>query len=123
MNNKRVAIATALGLAWGLFCAYGLVMMVQKGKANFPVTAGIIASVVYNRVLLGFIIGIADHIKLNYVLRGALIGAIVSFAMSIIPLIDGQGIGSLTLVAFGVFYGVITDVLATKLAPTKVLIE
>lgn len=116
MNNKRVAIALAVGLATGLFCAYGLVMMVQKGKANFPVTTGIIASVVYNRMLIGFVIGIADGIKLNAVLRGALIGAIISFAMSIVPVVEGQGLGGLTLVAFGVVYGIIADVLATLLA-------
>ena len=119
MNNKRVAIALAVGLAAGLFCAYGTVMLAEKGQANFPVTAGILASIVYNRLLLGFIVGIADHIKLNCVLRGAIIGAIVSLAMSIIPLVDGQGLGSLILVAFGVVYGIIADVLATLLAKSN----
>ena len=120
MNNKRVAIALTAGLAAGLFCAYGTVLMVKKGQANFPVTAGILASIVYNRLLLGFIVGIADRIKLNCVLRGAIIGAIVSLALSIMPLVDGQSMGSLMLVAFGVVYGIIADVLATVFTKPKV---
>ncbi|MEW6528381.1 MAG: hypothetical protein AB1391_00685 [Candidatus Micrarchaeota archaeon] len=114
MNTKRILIATAIGLLCGLFCAYGAKMMADSGGANFVVTTGILASIVYNRVLIGFFIGIGDSIKLHPVLRGAAIGVIITMAMSIIPIVDGNVIGGLPLLAFGIVYGVIADVVATK---------
>jgi len=114
MNRKRILIATFIGLLCGFFCAYGTVMMDESSDAKFQVSAGILASIIYNRVLIGFFIGIADNIKLHPVPRGALIGAIISMALSIIPIVDGDLAGGLVLIAFGVVYGIIADVAATK---------
>jgi hypothetical protein len=113
MNAKRVAIATVIGFLCGLFCAYGTLKMDDPG---FVVTAGLLASIVYNRVLIGFVVGIGDGIKLHPVLRGALIGIIVTMAMSIIPIVDGPAAGGLTLIGFGIVYGIIADVVASWLA-------
>jgi Na+/H+-dicarboxylate symporter len=113
MNIKRILIATIIGLACGLFCASGT-MMAKRGEATFPVTAGILASIVYNRVLIGFVIGIGDSIKLHSVWRGALIGAIITMAMSIISIVDGDIMGGLILIGFGIVYGIIADIVATK---------
>jgi Na+/H+-dicarboxylate symporter len=114
MNIKRILIATIIGLACGLFCAYGTMMMAKRGGATFPVTTGILASIVYNRVLIGFVIGIGNSIKLHSVWRGALIGAIITMAMSIISIVDGNIMGGLILIGFGIVYGIIADVVATK---------
>ncbi|MCW3135047.1 MAG: hypothetical protein N2V78_12070 [Methanophagales archaeon] len=107
MNTKRVVIATIIGTLCGLFCAYGTVL-------KFPGQFGILmlAAIVYNRALIGFVIGIADTIKVYSVIRGAILGAVVSTAMAI-----PAGMGGLTLMAFGIAYGAITDIIATKLAP------
>lgn len=35
-------------------------------------------------------------------------------AMSIIPIFDGDAVGGLTLIGFGVVYGIIADVVATR---------
>lgn len=70
MNGKRIVIATVIGLLCGLFCAYGTAKMEDPG---FVITTGLLAAIVYNRVLIGVVIGIADDIKLHPVLRGALI--------------------------------------------------
>ncbi|MFV9677960.1 MAG: hypothetical protein ACNYVW_09980 [Methanosarcinales archaeon] len=114
MNTKRILIATAIGLLCGFFCAYGTMMMAETGELNFELTTGILASIVYNRVLIGFVIGIADNIKLHPVLRGAIIGAVITMAMSIISIVDGDIMSGLTLIGFGVVYGIIADVVATK---------
>jgi len=114
MNIKRVIIATAIGLLTGLFCAYGTVMLADKGELGFVLTTGILASIIYNRVLIGFVVGIADNIEIHTILRGAIIGAVISMAMSIMSLIDGDVIGGLTIIGFGVVYGIIADVVATK---------
>ena len=111
MNAKRIAIATVIGLLTGLFCAYGTATMKDP---NFVITTGLLASIVYNRVLIGLVIGIGDTIKLHPVLRGTLIGAVITMAMSIIPIIDGDAMGGLILIAFGIVYGIIADVVATK---------
>ena len=105
MNVKRIIIATVVGFLCGIFCAYGAA---SKYPGQFEML--ILASIVYNRVLLGFVIGIADHIKVHPILRGAILGAIVSVAIGI-----PSGLcGGLTLVAFGIVYGIIADFVATR---------
>jgi len=53
MNPKRIAIATVIGL----FCAYA------TSKMENPATGAPFG--VYNRALIGFVMGIADGIKLS----------------------------------------------------------
>ncbi len=106
MNTKRIIIATAIGALCGIFCAYGTVW---KYPDQFGIL--ILASIVYNRALIGFVIGIADNIKAHPAVRGAILGTIVSAAMAI-----PAGNGGLILVAFGIVYGSIIDVIATKFA-------
>jgi len=69
---------------------------------------------VFNRILIGLVVGFADRIKLNCVLRGAVIGAVVSLMLGIFPLLNGDITSALTVIGFGVVYGVIADVVATK---------
>jgi hypothetical protein len=111
MNSKRIAIATTIGLLCGLFCAYATSKM-ENPATGAPFGIFILLATVYNRALIGFVIGIADGINLHPVLRGAILGAVVSFAMTI-PAFE-QGTGALILVPFGVVYGIIADFLATK---------
>ena len=111
MNGKRIAIATAIGLLCGLFCAHGTSTLEDP---IFVVTNGLLAAIVYNRMLIGFVVGIGEDIKLHPVLRGALIGAGITMAMSIFTIVDGDTAGGLVLIAFGVVYGIIADLVATK---------
>ena len=115
MNKKRIIIATTIGLLCGLFCVYGTMMMVDKGELDSQlVTMGFLAFIVFNRMLIGFVIGVGDKIKLNCVLRGALIGAVVSLMMGIFSLLKGDIADTLVVIGFGVVYGIIVDVVATK---------
>lgn len=103
MKAKRLAIATILGILCGLFCMYGAMTM-------FPGEFGTLAliGIVYNRALIGIVIGISDNIYPPPALRGAVIGVVVSMAMAIF---DAAWI----VVGFGLVYGVLIDVVTTKL--------
>jgi len=113
MNAKRIAITTTIGFLCGLFCAYGTIM-VAESKPELIITTGLLALIVYNRILIGLFVGVGDNITLHPVIRGALIGAIISLTMAIMPMIDTGLTDGLTLIAFGVVYGIITDFVATK---------
>ena len=106
MNTKRILVATTLGLLCGLFCMYGTMM---KFPGQFSTM--ILVSIVYHRALMGFVIGIAENIKIKPVLRGAVLGAVVGMAMSLTA-----GEGAVILMVFSIVYGIIIDVVATKLS-------
>ena len=67
MNGKRIAIATVIGLLCGLFCAHGTSTLEDQ---NFVATTGLLVAIVYNRVLIGFVVGIGEDIKIHPILRG-----------------------------------------------------
>ena len=104
MKAKRLIIATILGILCGLFCMYGTITKFPEFAADTLLLIGI----VYNRMLIGVVIGIADNIDLHPVLRGAVIGVVVSLAMAIF---DAAWI----LLGFGLVYGVLIDVVTSKL--------
>ena len=114
MNTKRLLIALILGALAGVFCAYGTQMAGESGDLKFELTNAILASVFYNRFLIGIAIGFAAHIKLNSLLRGAIIGTIISISIGIFPMLDGNISGTLMTVAPGLVYGLIIDFVATK---------
>ncbi|MCW7073032.1 MAG: hypothetical protein OCU20_03935 [Methanophagales archaeon] len=113
MNAKRIAIAATIGLLCGLFCAYGTIMIAES-KPELVITTGLLALIVYNRILIGLFVGVGDNITLHPVIRGALLGAIISLTIAIMPMIDRSLTDGLTLIAFGVVYGIIADFVATK---------
>ena len=106
MQVKRLIIATILGMLCGLFCMYGTIIKFPEFAADTLFLAGI----VYNRTLIGVVIGIADNIDLHPALRGAVIGVVVSMAMAIFST-DGM----LALLGFGLVYGVLIDVVTSKM--------
>lgn len=109
MNVKRLVTATILGILCGIFCMYGTI-------TKFPGEFGTLAliGIVYNRALIGIVIGIADNIDLHPALRGAIIGVVVSMAMAIFSG-DSDSSGALILLAFGLVYGILIDVVTSKL--------
>jgi hypothetical protein len=106
MNTRRVLMSIVLGIIFGAICAFGSAGNLPSGVPAAP----ILATIFYNRVLLGLVIGIAGGIEVHPALRGTVFGAIVSIAIAIPSGISGGAI----LIAAGVIYGIITDVLATK---------
>jgi hypothetical protein len=119
MHAKRFLIATLLGALAGAFCAYGTKMSSDAGELGFVATTGIIGSVFYNRLLIGMFIGLLGRCKPHPIIRGATAGIIVSLALGITPLLDGEPMGALILVGAGLVYGIIIDLVTSWLAKEK----
>jgi hypothetical protein len=107
---KRVLITTILGILVGLVCWY------SGTYVGIQFTNEMILGTILDRMLIGFVIGISGW-QINYLLHGALIGAIVSWPASIY----GGAYGFNALMWFGIAYGIIIELIATKLlnAPMK----
>lgn len=104
MNLKRISISIALGFIFGAVCLYGTMNSIP-GQLSPP----ILATIFYDRLLLGLVIGVAGGLPVNPILRGAVLGA----AVSLIIAIPSGYIGALLLGA-GVVYGVLIDWAATR---------
>jgi len=84
-SSKRIAIATAAGLAAGFCCVAGGTIMF-----DMTFTPLALVFVLSNRMLIGFVIGISS-LKMPWIWHGLLIGFIVGFPFPIYDLITGQG--------------------------------
>lgn len=69
--------------------------------------------------MLGFIIGISS-LKMNFLLHGALIGLLVSLITSI-PFLEGGVIGFLLFTTAGIIYGILIELVSTKVFKAKVV--
>jgi hypothetical protein len=76
-----------------------------------------IAPAFFNRVMLGFIIGISN-LKMNFLLHGALIGLLVSLITSIPFLEDGVN-GFLFFTIAGIIYGILIELFVVKVFKAK----
>jgi hypothetical protein len=108
INTRRIKISLALGVVAGAICLYGTLTSIP-GVLSLP----ILATIFYDRVLLGFVVGIAYGLKIHPVIRGAIIGAVVSLIIAIPSGITGGAL----LMGAGVVYGIIIDLVATKFSP------
>ena len=99
------------------FCAYGTSQLDPEaiGIPGFEITFALLAATFYNRLLIGLVIGFAGSISIlkgkmqNAALRGAILGGVVSIGMGFYG-------GMEIIVLFGIVYGIITDVAATRFA-------
>ena len=113
MNKKRILIALLTGAILGVFCIIGVGARI--GYENYIFLVGMW----YNRVVMGLLIGLADSIQItrgakNVLLRGALLGLIVSSAIFIST--EFRDIPSFFA---GIAYGVIIDFVASKYGKNK----
>jgi hypothetical protein len=108
INTRRIKISIALGVIAGAICLYGTLTSIP-GVLTLP----ILATIFYDRVLLGFVVGIAYGLKIHPLIRGAIIGALVSLLIAIPSGITGGAL----LMGAGVVYGIIIDLVATKFSP------
>ena len=110
MNTKRMIISLIVAAAFGAFCAYG---SSSVEIPDFEMTMPHLITIFYSRLLMGFSIGFAGHWILlkrrlvNAIIRGAIIGAIFSIGISFYG-------GAIPFISFGVVYGAISDLVATK---------
>jgi hypothetical protein len=107
---KRVAITTIIGILTGLFCIGSLLVATPPGVIPEP---WFIVTILYGRIVQGFVIGIADGIPIHPVLRGAGLGAIMSLQLSFVPLFAHNLYGAGLLFVFGIIYGILADGIAS----------
>ncbi|MFX1392496.1 MAG: hypothetical protein ACFFAH_02875 [Promethearchaeota archaeon] len=112
IDVNRMIIALIIGAVFGIFCAWA------TSQAPIPsawLTIEFLIYIFYNRLILGFILGISDNIKIinskyaNAAIRGAIIGTIISVILIIIP-----GWAAISYLFSGIVYGVIIDLIATR---------
>jgi hypothetical protein len=115
MKNKRLLICTIGGIIAGLICTAGGHLSGNIQELSFFT----VAPTFFNRVMLGFIIGISS-LKMNFLLHGALMGFLVSVITSIPFLADGIT-GFLFFTTAGIIYGILIEFFATKVFKAKVV--
>jgi hypothetical protein len=103
-------ISLAVAALCGVFCAYWTSGVEIPG---FEITLPYLLTIFYNRLLMGFVIGLAGGIRilkkesLNSLIRGIIIGAIISVGISFYG-------GGFAFIGAGILYGALTDLLATR---------
>lgn len=108
LNLKRMGIALVIIALFGVLCVYVQTLVTPADQITMPY----LMTIFYNRLLLGFVIGLSGSLKLlngelaNAVLRGGIMGAIVSLGISFY--------GSTGFIPAGIVFGIITDLVATK---------
>jgi len=109
MKIKRLIISLLVGALSELFCIFWTYLEMS----GFATTIQYLLTIFYNRLLIGFVVGISESFKIfnkdsqNSISRGALIGAVVSVGLYI-------QIGSFGFIPPGIVFGAIADFLATK---------
>jgi len=114
MKNKRLLICIIGGIIAGLICSIGGYLSGNISELTFFS----IAPAFFNRVMLGFIIGISC-LRMNFLFHGALIGLLVSLITSI-PFLEGGITGFLFFTTAGIIYGILIELFATKVFRDKV---
>ncbi|MDD3572798.1 MAG: hypothetical protein PHP07_07635 [Eubacteriales bacterium] len=105
-QTKRMKVSILAGAVLGVVCIAGALVR-SGGTAGF----GFLFALWFNRVLMGMTIGLA-HEKADQrtlILRGALLGLIVSFAFY-----SASGFTDVVSFLAGVVYGVIIEFAARK---------
>lgn len=99
--NKRMKTALIGGALLGLVCVLGAYV-----RSGFTASPGFIISLWYNRVLLGLVVGAPwkDAGRNRALLRGAVLGLLVSFAFY-----SSTGFQDPISFVMGIAYGVILE--------------
>lgn len=115
-NARRIKISVALGIVAGVICLYGT-MTSLPGVLSTP----ILITIFYDRVLLGFVVGIDYGLKIHPMIGGSVIGA----AISLLIAIPSGIVGGALLIGAGIISGIVIDIVATKFSkiPDKIPIS
>lgn len=111
LTVKRVAIATLCGLLFGIICT-----MLASSNPESEVTWSIQMSILLGRTLMGFTIGISAF-KMQWWLHGLVLGFVTSIPMAV-PVMENTEIFIGTFI-MGMIYGLLTELITTKLFKAK----
>jgi len=109
MSIKRIIICTIGGIIAGVLCIMGGVLSGNIDEITF---LGLLP-LFFNRIMLGFIIGISN-LKMHYLIHGALIGFLISLISSL-QFLEESIIGFVLFSVAGIIYGLLIEWAATKL--------
>ena len=108
---KRIGIAIITGAVLGIFCIIGV-----GARLGYPGNELYLIGMWYNRVIMGLIVGLSERIifvennpKYNSILRGAIIGLIVTTAILL-----STSFRDIPSFFAGIVYGVIIDLVSTS---------
>ncbi len=106
MMTRRMKVSLIVSAILGVFCIVG-----ASARSGFDSEAYWLFSLWYNRLLMGFVIGLPwiDADLPKAVLRGALIGTIVSFAFY-----SATGFTDVVSFLAGIVYGMLIEYCAFK---------
>lgn len=114
IDLKRIGLATLIGAVLGIFCILGASGRVGGWKGNEILLIGLW----YNRVIMGLLIGFTGNLQLikkgnsskwlNPILRGAILGLLVSLQFYL----STNLLDPLSFLA-GILYGIVIDLLCT----------
>ena len=118
MNSKRIILGIVLGAIFGIICATGAFILLSS-EPSIPNLTMYLAGAFYNRIIMGFLIGLASEIKIvkdknniiNSIIRGAILGILVStgFAFFNVYL-------NINFFIMGIVFGVLNDLISTKIS-------
>lgn len=111
MIKRRLVLGVISGAVLGIFCIIG-----ASVRSGFTQEVFYLFAFWYNRVVLGMAIGLANATKnLKYALiRGAIIGGVVSFAF-----FSSTNFSDIVGFLAGIVYGVIIEFFLFKLSNNK----
>ena len=117
-KKKRILISLAMGMVLGVFCILGLAGRIPAGGA-LPNNRIYLAGGWFNRVVMGFAIGLAGDITLvrekddtlNICIRGALIGGFISVGFAFF-----QQFIDVPFFLSGFGFGLINDLVSSKIS-------
>ena len=102
MNYKRIIGGIVLGAVFGGICVF----LAKKCITICQLEA---AEIFYSRLLIGLIIGVLGSLKISFILRGGLVGILISLATVI------REPGEILLFSgAGMVIGIIIDLVLTK---------
>ena len=120
-KKLRIGISTGLGMILGIFCIIGQYSRMPVNP--LPNATIYLLGAWYNRVIMGILIGCADDWQflknaskplLNSVIRGAVLGALVSVSFGLLH----QRLEIMYFFA-GIVWGTLNDTLTTKILQNR----
>lgn len=108
--KKRLAVSLVMGAVLGLICILGATLR-HGGLAGRELFVG---ALYYNRLVMGLLIGLAGELQItkgkwNRVVRGALLGTLVSFAFYF-----STGFEDVVSFLAGTLYGIIIELVVQR---------
>jgi len=108
----RLIVSIVLGFIFGIIC---WLSTRSSAKMEIELTLAMILGIIFNRAMIGFVIGISGLKRLNFFLHGIIVGLVVTLPMSIYPLAVGEITGFILLEVAGAVYGLLIELIVTKL--------